>query len=89
MGDADCNDRVDAHDITAELRLASKLDAPSDCGRSTIPCMNFESACYPVWTNPDCNEAVDGADVLPILMYLIGQPLAEPCTPVGEYPTPG
>jgi hypothetical protein len=86
MGDADCNDRVDVNDIPAELRLASKLDAPSDCGRSTIPCMTFEGACYPVWTNPDCNDAIDGADVLPILMFLIDQPLTEPCTQVGQYP---
>ena len=49
--------------------------------------MTFEGACYPVWTNPDCNNAIDGADVLPILMYLIGQPLSEPCTQVGQYPS--
>ena len=89
MGDADCNDKVDVNDIPAELRLASKLDAPSNCGRSTIPCLNFEGACYPVWTNPDCNIAIDGADVLPILMYLLGKPLAEACAQVGQYPSIG
>lgn len=89
MGDVNCDGRVDVLDVTAELRLVSKLDAPTDCGRSTIPCMNFEGACYPVWTNPDCNNAIDGADVLPILLYLIGKPLTEPCTQVGQYPQLG
>jgi hypothetical protein len=86
MGDADCNDRVDMLDITAELRLATGLDEPSDCGRSQIPCMQFAEECFPVWTNPDCNESVDAGDVLPILMYLVDTPLAESCTQVGQYP---
>jgi hypothetical protein len=86
MGDADCSDKVNSSDVTAELRLALKLDSPSDCGRSQLGCMQFDGACFPVWTNPDCNESVDAADVLPILMYLVDSPLAESCTQVGQYP---
>ncbi len=88
MGDADCNEHVNLLDVTAELRLATKLDQPSDCGRSTIPCMNFDGACFPVWTNPDCNESVDAADALPILLYLIGEAVHGSCAEVGNLPTP-
>ncbi len=87
MGDATCDDHVTTADVTGELRLIAHLDSPSDCGRTGIACLNYDGACYPVWTNPDCNDRVDGADVLPILAYLTGHPLTESCTQVGEYPT--
>ncbi|MEO8457423.1 MAG: right-handed parallel beta-helix repeat-containing protein [Chloroflexota bacterium] len=86
MGDTNCSDTVTSSDVTAELRLVDGLDAPSDCGRTAFPCTNIDGLCYPVWVNPDCNDAIDGMDVLMILSYVAGTPLTADCTAVGVVP---
>lgn len=87
MGDFNCNDRIDAGDVPAGLRLAGVLSAPSDCGRDAVPCFSYAGACYPVWNDPDCDAALTPADPLLVIVHLAGAPrTVASCTPVGEMP---
>ncbi len=87
LGDTSCNDRIDVADITAELELAAGLAEPDDCGRTTIPCIQVDSDCFPWWTDTDCNQQIDVKDALWIVLHLAGAPenIIE-CLPVGSYP---
>jgi len=87
IGDANCSDDVTATDLGELLKLADGLTQPSQCGRTTLPCFNFNGACFPVWVDTNCDQQVTGADGLPVLYYLIGQTQTIPdCTQVGQYP---
>lgn len=85
MGDVSCNDGVGSEDLLPALKLAAKLAAPDRCGRTQLPCFNYEGACYPPWVDTNCDNKMTGADVLPIAAHLSGAPVQNGgCPPVGQ-----
>lgn len=89
MGDFNCSDAVDANDLVPGLEGAAGLRAPDDCGRGTLGCFNYNSACWPRWWDPNCDEMVTPLDILYVAAHAAGAPMpANGCTPVGQYIVP-